>query len=90
MSVYDIGRICLKTTGREAGKYCVIVEIIDKNYVLIDGLNIRRRRANYKHLEPITETIDIKKGASHSEIEEAAKKAKLEKKLKETVSIPIK
>jgi large subunit ribosomal protein L14e len=90
MSVYDIGCICVKTTGREAGKYCVVVDIIDKNYVLIDGLNVRRRRANYKHLEPITESIDIKKGASHSDIETAIKKAKLEKKLKETISIPTK
>ncbi|MBY9009357.1 MAG: 50S ribosomal protein L14e [Candidatus Lokiarchaeota archaeon] len=90
MSVYDIGRVCIKTLGREAGRYCVVVEVIDKNYVLIDGLNVRRRRANYKHLEPISETIDIKKGASHSDIEEAIKKAKLEKKLMETFSIPIK
>jgi len=90
MSVYDIGRVCVKTTGREAGKYCVVVDIIDKNYILIDGLNVRRRRANYKHLEPISETIDIKKGASHKNIEEAIKKAKLEKKLNEMVSIPIK
>ena len=90
MSVYDIGRVCVKTTGREAGKYCVVVDIVDKNYILIDGLNVRRRRANYKHLEPISETIDIKKGASHTNVEEAIKKAKLEKKLKETVSIPIK
>ncbi len=88
MSVYDIGRVCVKTTGREAGKYCVVVDIVDKNYILIDGLNVRRRRANYKHLEPISETIDIKKGASHTNVEEAIKKAKLEKKLKETVSIP--
>ena len=90
MSVYDIGRVCIKTLGREAGRYCVVVEVIDKNYVLIDGLNVRRRRANYKHLEPISETIDIKKGASHSDIEEAIKKAKLEKKLMEMFSIPIK
>ena len=90
MSVYDIGRICVKTTGRESGKYCIVVDIIDKNYVLIDGLNVRRRRANYKHLEPITESIEIKKGASHSDIETAIKKAKLEKKLKETISIPLK
>jgi len=88
MSVYDIGRVCVKTTGREAGKYCVVVDIVDKNYILIDGLNVRRRRANYKHLEPISETIDIKKGASHTNVEEAIKKAKLEKKLKETFSIP--
>ena len=90
MSVYDIGRICVKTTGRESGKYCIVVDIIDKNYVLIDGLNVRRRRANYKHLEPITESIEIKKGASHSDIETAIKKAKLEKKLKEPISIPTK
>ncbi len=90
MSVYDIGRICVKTTGREAGKYCVVVDIIDKNYILVDGLTVRRRRANYKHLEPISETIDIKKGASHNNVEEAIKKAKLEKKLNEMVSIPIK
>jgi len=90
MSVYDIGRVCVKTTGREAGKYCVVVDVIDKNYILIDGLNVRRRRANYKHLEPISETIDIKKGASHKIIEEAIKKAKLDKKLNEMVSIPIK
>ena len=37
MSIYDIGRLCVKLMGREAGKYCVIVEIIDKNYLLIDG-----------------------------------------------------
>ncbi|MFX0010898.1 MAG: 50S ribosomal protein L14e, partial [Candidatus Hermodarchaeota archaeon] len=65
-------------------------DIIDKNYVLVDGLNVRRRRANYKHLEPLTESIEIKKGASHSDIETAIKKAKLEKKLKETISIPTK
>ena len=90
MSVYDIGRLCVKTLGREAGYYCVIVDIIDKNYLLIDGLKVRRRRVNYKHIEPITETLEIKKGASHEELEVAIKKAKLEKKMKETVSIPIK
>ena len=90
MSVYDIGRLCVKTTGREAGKYCVVVDVVDKNYILIDGLQVRRRRVNYKHIEPIAETIEIKKGASHEEVETAITKAKLEKKMKETVSIPIK
>jgi large subunit ribosomal protein L14e len=90
MSVYDIGRICLKTMGREAGHYCVIVDIIDKNYLLIDGLKIRRRRVNYRHIEPITDTITIKKGATHEEIEAAIKQAKLQKKMNEVVSIPIK
>ncbi len=90
MSVYDIGRLCVKTMGREAGHYCVIVDIIDKNYLLIDGLKVRRRRVNYNHIEPMTDTIEIKKGAKHEEVEAAIKKAKLEKKLNEIVSIPIK
>ncbi len=90
MSVYDIGRLCVKTMGREAGQYCVIVDIIDKNYLLIDGLNVRRRKVNYNHIEPLADSIDIKKGAKHEDVEAAIKKAKLEKRMKETVSIPIK
>jgi large subunit ribosomal protein L14e len=76
--------------GREAGHYCVIVDIIDKNYLLIDGLKVRRRRVNYNHIEPIADTIEIKKGANHEEVETAIKKAKLEKKMNEIVSIPTK
>ena len=90
MSVYDIGRLCVKTMGRETGQYCIIVDVIDKNYLLIDGLKVRRRRVNFRHIEPLTETIKIKKGAKHEDVEAAIKKAKLEKKMKEAVSIPIK
>ncbi|MFX0059723.1 MAG: 50S ribosomal protein L14e [Candidatus Hodarchaeota archaeon] len=88
MSVYDIGRVCVKTMGREAGKYCVVVDVIDKNYILIDGLKVRRRRTNYKHIEPTSESISIKKGATHNDVEAAIKKAKLEKKMSEIISIP--
>ncbi len=90
MSVYDIGRLCVKTMGRETGHYCIIVDVIDKNYLLIDGLKIRRRQVNYKHIEPLAETIEIKKGANHEDVEAAIKKAKLEKKMNETVPIATK
>ena len=89
MSIYDIGRVCVKTMGREAGNYCIVVDIIDKNYVLIDGLTIRRRRINYKHIEPLPELVEIKRGATHENVETAIKKAKLDKKMKEKVEIPI-
>ena len=89
MSVYDIGRVCVKTMGREAGNYCVIVDIIDKNYLLIDGLKVKRRRVNYNHIEPTTDMIAIKKGAKKKDIEDAIKKAKLDKKFKEKITIPI-
>ena len=90
MSVYDIGRVCVKTMGREAGNYCVIVDVIDKNYVIIDGLKVRRRRANFNHVEPTTDMVESKKGADHQAVEAAIKKAKLDKKMKKTFSIPIK
>ena len=75
--------------GREAGHYCVIVDVIDKNYLLVEGLKVRRRRVNFRHIEPIAETIEIKKGAKHEEVEAAIKKAKLEKRMNEIMSIPI-
>ncbi len=69
----DIGRICVKLAGREAGKYCVVVEKIDDNFVLIDG-QVRRKRCNILHLEPTEKMLKIKKGASHSEIIEELNK----------------
>jgi len=90
MSVYDIGRVCVKMMGREAGKYCVIVDVIDKNYLLIDGLVVRRRRSNFKHVEPTKDVLELKKGADHATMEAAIKKAKLTKQMKETIPIPIK
>ncbi|MBS3133514.1 50S ribosomal protein L14e [Candidatus Woesearchaeota archaeon] len=69
----DVGRLCVKTAGREAGKKCVIVELVDKNFVLIDG-NVRRKRCSISHLEPLADTIELKKGSSHEEVVSAFKK----------------
>ena len=75
----EIGRICIKTLGREAGKKCVIVDLVDKNFVLITGpkaiTGIKRRRANINHLEITQEKIDINRGASDEEVTEALKTA---------------
>lgn len=40
MSLFGVGRICVKVAGRETGRKCVIVDVIDKNYVLITGTEI--------------------------------------------------
>ncbi len=76
--------------GREAGNHGVIVDIIDKNYLLIDGLKVRRRRVNYNHIEILPETIDIQKGASHEDVEAAIKKSKLTEKMNSIVQISTK
>lgn len=59
----NIGRLCIKTAGRDAGHIAVIVDVIDKNYVLVDG-NVRRRKCNIQHIEPLPQSIAIEKNAS--------------------------
>jgi large subunit ribosomal protein L14e len=77
MPAIEVGRICVKILGREAGRKCVIADVMDKSYVLITGpqkvSGVRRRRANVNHLEPLQEKIEIKRGASDEEISEALK-----------------
>ena len=72
MPAIEIGRICIKTKGRETGKRCVVLDLIDKNFVLITGpkgvSGVKRRRINISHLEPTDEEIKIKKGASDEEV----------------------
>lgn len=73
----DVKRLCIKLAGRDAGKKCVVVDVLDKKFVMIDGLT-RRRRCNIAHIEPLKETLNIKKGASHDEVKAAFKKIGIE------------
>ncbi len=73
MAMYDIGRVCLKMAGRDAGRKCVIVDVLDANTVLIDG-ETRRRKCNVKHLEPLAQTVELKEGASAKDVAAALKK----------------
>jgi len=77
MGVIEVGRLCVKVAGREAGRRCVVVRVIDKNFVEITGpkelTGVRRRRANIKHLVPLPVKIDISEGADDREVLEALK-----------------
>ena len=55
----EIGRLCIKTAGRDAGLKCIIVDILDDKFVLIDG-ETRRRKCNILHLEPLKDVVKIK------------------------------
>lgn len=68
----EIGRLCVKTAGRDAGLKCVIVDILDGRFVLIDG-ETRRRKCNVMHLEPLKEVIKIKKNAGHDAVSKVLK-----------------
>ncbi|RLG83756.1 MAG: 50S ribosomal protein L14e [Thermoprotei archaeon] len=89
MPAIEIGRICVKIAGREAGRKCVIVDIIDDNFVLITGpkslTGVKRRRVNIKHIEPLDKIIDIPKGASDEDVLKAIANAGLTDFMKEIV-----
>ena len=63
----EIGRVCIKIAGRDANLKCVVVDILDDRFVLIDG-ETRRRKCNILHLEPLKEVIKIKKNSPHETI----------------------
>ncbi len=63
----EIGRLCVKTAGRDAGKGCIIIDVIDDNLVIVDGY-ARRKKVNIRHLEPLKHVAGIKKNAAHEEV----------------------
>lgn len=73
MSIFELGRLCMKIAGRDAGRTCVVVEQLDTIFVLVDG-DVRRKKVNVKHLEPLPEMVAISKGASHADVSREFKK----------------
>lgn len=91
MAVFEVGRICVKLAGRESGKKCIVVDVIDKNFVLVTGpaklTGVKRRRSNVTHLEATSERVELKKGASDEEVTKTLEKAKKNAFMKEEVGL---
>lgn len=71
--MFNIGRVCVKIAGRDAGKTCIIVKKLDDVFVMIDG-ETRRRKCNTKHLEPLDKILKLNDDASRQEIKTVFKK----------------
>lgn len=82
--MYEVGRLVVKIAGRDAGETGIIIDKIDENTVLVDG-NLRRRKCNIKHLEPLKDVLKIKKGASTSDIKKLMSTAGIKVKEKKKV-----
>ena len=86
MASLQIGTVCLKIVGREAGKQCVVLKkLVDEkskdSFVMVTGpkllTGVKRRRSNVAHLEPTQYILDIKEDAADEEVIEAYKKSNL-------------
>ena len=86
------GRIVLKIAGRESGKYAVIVENTNDNFVLITGpktvTGVKRRKCNIDHIEPTENKLDMDSKADDATIESLWKSSGLIEKLE--IKVPVK
>ena len=71
--VLDIGRVCMKIAGRYSNKIAVVIKKLDDNHVLIEG-NVRRKKCNIKHLEPLNKILKIKEEETGDNIRELLEK----------------
>ena len=59
MAAIQVGRVCIKTKGRDAGAKVVVTKVIDSNYVKVRSPARKKtpeRKCSVLHLEP-TETV---------------------------------
>lgn len=73
--VMEIGRVCIKLAGHEAGEKCVVVDIVDRNYVIVSGPRVKRRRCNISHLHPTEKKLDIQRGCGDEDVKKALESA---------------
>ena len=66
----SIGQVVMKLAGRDAGRIGVIIDIPDKQHVLIDG-ETRRRTINVNHIDFTGRKVDVKPNASTEEVRDA-------------------
>jgi len=75
MPAIEVGRLCVKQAGRECCHKCVVIDVMDKSFVLVTGpkklTGVKRRRVNINHIMPLEDKIEIKRAASDDEVAQA-------------------
>jgi len=75
----EIGRVCHVNYGEDAGKLCVILDVIDQNRVLIDGpsdiTGVKRQPFKIAYLDLTDQTLPIFRGAKLKALRAAFQKA---------------
>ncbi|MEM0284519.1 MAG: 50S ribosomal protein L14e [Sulfolobales archaeon] len=91
MPVVEVGRICVKVAGREAGRKAVIVDLVDDNFIVVTGpkslTGVKRRRVNVKHVEILDKKVEVPRGASDEEVLKAIEAAGLVDFMRERVKV---
>ncbi len=81
MALVEVGRVCIKKFGRDAGDKAVVTKVIDRNFVeVMTHTRPKNRKTNVKHLEFLSEKVDMKDSAAlNSTLEIAPKETHAQK-----------
>jgi len=64
MPAIEIGRVCVKLAGRDAGSKCVITNVLNENFVeVLSTGRKKKRKCSIRHLEPLAHKVEIKSDA---------------------------
>jgi len=93
MGLYETGRVCVKTMGREAGSLCVVIEKKNESYVVVTGpknlSGVRRRNCNIRHLEPLETILTIAADSDDEAIQKAIEEAGLTDKFRKKIRLDL-
>ncbi len=51
------GSVCVVKAGRHAGETVIVTKVIDENFVMAKGRNVKERRFNKRHLIPTGKVV---------------------------------
>ena len=72
----EVGRVCIKKYGRDAGKRAVITKLREDGFVdVVTAARPKDRRCNPRHLEFLNEKVDAKDKAMVNKALELEEKA---------------
>ncbi|MCD6434093.1 MAG: 50S ribosomal protein L14e [Candidatus Diapherotrites archaeon] len=58
MSAFEVGRVCFKVKGRDAGQKVVVLRVDKKKLTaIIEGPKVKRSKCNLRHLLPTEQKI---------------------------------
>lgn len=88
MVVLEVGRVCLKIAGREAGKYAVVIKPAgqgkgkdEKSFVFVTGpkllTGVKRRKCNIDHLKATEYKMELAENATDEQVIAGYEKAGL-------------
>jgi large subunit ribosomal protein L14e len=62
VAAISVGRVCIKTKGRDAGEKVVVTKIIDASFVMVRSPARKKkpeRKCAVLHLEPTDTTVSV-------------------------------